>query len=81
VLRQAGDVARQTTDRYGRTVARLEFDGIDASAEQVRAGMAWVFDRNVSDRGLYAMQDDARAAWCGLWGDASPVAPCDWRHN
>jgi len=33
----------RTTDRYGRTVARVECDGMDASAEQVRAGMAWVF--------------------------------------
>jgi endonuclease YncB( thermonuclease family) len=47
----------QTTDRYGRTVARIECDGTDASAEQVRAGMAWVFDRFVADRALYAVQD------------------------
>jgi endonuclease YncB( thermonuclease family) len=53
-------VARRTTDRYGRTVARVECDGIDASAEQIRAGMAWVFDRYVTDRGLYAVQDEAR---------------------
>jgi endonuclease YncB( thermonuclease family) len=29
-----------TTDRFGRTVARVACDGIDASAEQARAGMA-----------------------------------------
>jgi endonuclease YncB( thermonuclease family) len=37
-------------------------NGTDSSAEQVRTGMAWVFDRYVTDRGLYALQDEARSA-------------------
>ena len=45
------------------------------------SGMAWVFDRYVSDRGLYAVQDEARAAQRGLWGDADPVAPWEWRKS
>ncbi|HEX2474397.1 MAG TPA: hypothetical protein VHK01_06620 [Lacipirellulaceae bacterium] len=28
----------------------------DANAEQVRRGMAWVFDRYVNDRSLYPLQ-------------------------
>ena len=51
----------QSKDRYGRTVGRVECDGVDASAEQVRAGMAWVFDRYVKDRSLYKLQDAAKA--------------------
>lgn len=77
--RRAAVVRPRTTDRYGRTVARVECDGIDASAEQVRAGMAWVFDRYVTDRGLYAVQDVARGERRGLWGDAEPVSPWEWR--
>lgn len=72
-------VSVQTKDRYGRSVARVECDGVDASAEQVRAGMAWVFDRYVKDRSLYALQDEARAAGRGLWADVAPVAPWEWR--
>jgi endonuclease YncB( thermonuclease family) len=72
-------VSVRTTDRYGRTVARVECGGIDASAEQVRAGMAWVFDRYVADRALYAVQNEARAARRGLWGDGEPVPPWEWR--
>jgi hypothetical protein len=30
-------------DRYGRTIGRVSCAGIDANAEQVRRGMAWVF--------------------------------------
>ena len=50
-------------------------DGVDANAAQVRAGMAWVFDKYVTDRGLHAAQAEARAAKRGLWADAVPVAP------
>lgn len=69
----------QTTDRYGRTVARVACDGVDTSAEQVRAGMAWVLDKYVTDRSLYALQDAARGERRGLWSDPEAVAPWEWR--
>ena len=71
----------QGKDRYGRTLARVYCDGIDANAEQVRRGMAWVYDRYVTDRSLYGLQDDARAAKRGLWVDPAPVPPWEWRHR
>lgn len=74
-------VKPQTTDRYGRTVARVECDGVDANAEQFRSGMAWVFDRYVIDRSLYAVQDEAKAAKRGLWAESHPVPPWEWRHG
>ena len=66
-------------DRNGRTLGRVWCGGIDANAEQVRRGMAWVFDRYVKDRTLYPLQDAARSARLGLWADAAPVAPWEWR--
>ena len=71
----------QGKDRYGRTLARVYCDGIDANAEQVRRGMAWVYDRYVTDRSLYGLQDEARAARRGLWADPAPVPPWEWRHR
>ena len=76
---KAATVRPQTTDRYGRTVARIECEGTDASVEQVRSGMAWVFDKYVTDRSLYEIQAESRQAKRGLWADASPVAPWAWR--
>lgn len=67
-----------SADRYGRTVARVICGGVDANMEQVRAGMAWVFDR-YNDWTLFGLQRDARAARAGLWGDHQPVAPWEWR--
>ena len=67
------------SDRYGRVVAHVSCNGVDANTEQVRAGMAWVFDRYVTDQRLYTLQEEARAAHRGLWADAQPVAPWEWR--
>ncbi len=68
-------------DRYGRTVARISCAGIDANAEQLRRGMAWVYDRYVTDRALYRLQDDARAVKRGLWAEGQPVPPWEWRKD
>jgi endonuclease YncB( thermonuclease family) len=72
-------VVERGTDRYGRTLGRVYCNGVDANAEQVRRGMAWVFDRFVTDRSLYALQDEARAARRGLWADARAIPPWEWR--
>jgi endonuclease YncB( thermonuclease family) len=66
-------------DRYGRTVAHVTCDGVDANTEQVRTGMAWVFDRFVKDRSLYRLQAEAMAAQRGLWVDPEPIPPWKWR--
>lgn len=39
---------------------------MNANAEQVRRGMAWVFDRYVKDRSLYSLQEQARDARLGV---------------
>ena len=68
-------------DRYGRTLARVNCNGVDVNAEMVRVGMAWVYDKYVTDRSLYALQDAARAARRGLWADPDPMPPWEWRHG
>ncbi len=69
-------------DRYRRTLARLSCDGVDANAEQVRRGYAWVFTRYArANSPLYALQLDAQAAQRGLWADRAPTAPWEWRRR
>jgi endonuclease YncB( thermonuclease family) len=79
----AGKVARvaeRGKDRYGRTVGRVDCANVDANSEQVRRGMAWVFDRYAPARSpLYRLQNEARIERRGLWADPTPVAPWDWR--
>lgn len=70
------------TDRYGRTVAKMTCDGVDANAEQIRRGMAWVYDRYAASRSpLYAIQATAKEARAGLWVDPSPIPPWIWRRQ
>lgn len=71
----------QTVDRYGRSVARVQCKAVDANAEQVRRGMAWVYDRYVVDRTLYRLQTEARDGRMGLWSDADPQPPWDFRQQ
>ena len=78
-FKKSATVVAKSRDRNGRTVARVACAGVDASEEQVHAGMAWVYDKYVTDRALYVVQDQARAARRGLWSDAAPVEPWEWR--
>lgn len=73
-------LADKGEDRYGRTLALVTCDGIDANAGQVRQGMAWVYRKYApKDSPLYAVEGEAKAARQGLWADANPVPPWEWR--
>jgi endonuclease YncB( thermonuclease family) len=78
---QPATVRSTGRDKYGRTLGRVDCAGVDANAEQVRRGMAWVYDRYVTDRSLYALQNEARAAHTGLWADQEPTAPWLYRRQ
>jgi micrococcal nuclease len=80
--RVVADVEEVSRDRYGRTVARVSCGGKDVATSQVRGGMAWVYDRySYPSSPLYPLQEEARVARRGLWADAAPVAPWEWRRN
>ena len=53
-------VLSSSNDRYGRVLGRVYVGQQDVNAEQIRRGMAWVYDRYVTDRGLYRLQTEAR---------------------
>jgi len=68
-----------TKDRYGRTVAHVFVDGKSLSHEIVAAGYGWHYVKYSSDYRLTHLENKARQARLGLWEDAQPVAPWDWR--
>lgn len=71
----------RTTDRYRRTVARVECKGQDASLEQVRSGLAWAYIKYLTDPAIAPVEAEARAAGRGLWSDPHPMPPWQWRHQ
>ena len=72
-------------DRYGRTIGKIIVNGIDANLEQVKAGMAWHYkkyqnEQSLEDRAKYAQaEDQAKMLKRGLWLDAHPIPPWEWR--
>ena len=79
---KAADVVVTGKDRNGRTLADVRCAGTHANAEQVRRGMAWVFDRYAEPYSeLYELQKEARQAARGLWAEAEPVPPWEWRQR
>jgi endonuclease YncB( thermonuclease family) len=59
----------------------------DVNLEQIRAGFAWWYleyakEQTAEDRASYeSAQDDARTRRVGLWKDAKPVPPWEWRRK
>ena len=69
-------------DRYGRTLATVTCAGVDANAEQVKRGWAWVYIQYAPKNSpLYALEREARLEKRGLWVDDEPVPPGDWRQG
>ncbi|EHW4955525.1 thermonuclease family protein [Escherichia coli] len=68
------------TDRYGRIIGHVfTTNGTDASRFMVQSGAAWVYERYNVDESLPALQREAQEQKRGLWVDANPVPPWEWR--
>ena len=73
------DVDISGTDRYGRKLGRLYWQGKDINRELVSAGYAWVYDQYVTDNSFYENQSKAKNTKKGLWEDQNPLEPWNWR--
>lgn len=74
-------------DRYRRNIGKVLVDGLDANLEQINRGMAWHYkayarEQSAVDREAYSNAEKAsKAARRGLWADAAPVPPWEYRHG
>ena len=74
-------------DRYGRHVGKVLAGSSDAGLEQIRAGYAWVYteyanELTAADRNAYQNAErEARRTRNGLWADASPKPPWQFRRG
>ena len=66
-------------DRYGRLLATVEIEGDDLGLRLVAEGLAWHYVQFNNDPLLAAAEQKARVARRGLWADAKPVPPWEWR--
>ena len=71
-------VPERLTDRYGRTVADIQLGSLNVNQQMVKDGYAWAYRRYGGTR--YAPEEKAaRKAKLGLWRDANPIEPSQWR--
>lgn len=74
-------------DRYQRQVCVVMVEDKDANLAQVEAGMAWWYRKysrgqppqQWADHEAAEMQ--AKVGRIGLWADAEPMPPWEWRHR
>lgn len=94
-LGRQADVAVQDRDRYGRAVGTVRCGrlaiapttaGTDtatktANTELVKQGHAWVYAQYNHDPTLPAWEQRARFNRWGLWAQARPTPPWEWRQR
>jgi len=74
------------TDRYGRLLGKVVYQGKDVNLQMVQEGHAWWYRRykrtqSTSDQRAYAQAENtARSGRMGLWG-GNPVAPWEFRRE
>ena len=67
-------------DRYGRVLGEVVLPGGRVLNEElVAAGMAWHYTRYSKDDALARLERQAREARVGVWSEARPVAPWEFR--
>ena len=79
VLHKLVEVDTLAIDKYGRTVALLHDGAMNINEEMVRRGMAWEYSHYHSDRRYIALQQEAQQVKRGLWQQADPMPPWQWR--
>ncbi|CAG9931459.1 thermonuclease family protein [Candidatus Nitrotoga arctica] len=79
VLHKQVRVDSQAMDSYGRMVAQIKVDELNVNYEQVQRGMAWAYSRFNRSKTLLILQNGAMEAKRGLWAQADPIPPKEWR--
>ena len=69
------------TDRYGRHVGWVTVDGTSVNQQLVSLGLAWHYQQYDDRAELAISEDQARSQGRGLWADAAPIAPWEWRRR
>ncbi|MCS4169377.1 endonuclease YncB(thermonuclease family) [Salinibacter ruber] len=73
-------VSVEEIGRYGRAVARIKVQGTDLGAMLIRRGLAWHYRQYAPNATEYArLERQAQNAGRGLWSQANPTAPWEWR--
>lgn len=81
VHEQAVRVEWKERDRYGRTLGHVYLDKRWLNQEMIEEGWGWHYKQYNRDGRLADAEVRARSAKRGLWADADPVAPWEFRRR
>lgn len=72
-------------DRFGRLVSSVFHDGEEVNAQLLRAGLAWYYwwyvDYTPDAARDQTLEYRAQQAGRGLWAQATPIPPWEWRDD
>ncbi len=68
-------------DRYGRSLCKVQVNGLDVNREQIARGMAWMYRQYARDADYSDAEMGAQAHRLGVWRDSDPVPPWDFRRR
>jgi micrococcal nuclease len=71
-------------DRYKRMVAMVFLNGKNVNEEMVRLGLAWAYRRYLDTpygSEFIRVEKEAREKGLGLWNQANPMPPWEFRHS
>ena len=68
-------------DRFGRLIVRLFVGEVEANLRMLELGAAWHYTQFDQSEAYAAAERSARAARRGLWADADPMPPWEWRRR
>jgi endonuclease YncB( thermonuclease family) len=85
IANQTVEIRKQKSDQYRRIVGDVFSDGKDIGLEQIKNGFAWHYkqfqkEQSLENRKFYTdAEDQAKSSGLGLWQDAQPMPPWDYR--
>lgn len=80
VFHQTVTIIPVDVDRYGRLVAEVILpNGDSLNQALVAAGLAWWYRKYSDDEELAQLEEEARQSGRGLWADADPIPPWEFR--
>lgn len=79
IFRQSVQIDIKGTDRYGREIGTVYLNGQDINRQMVEIGYAWSY-RRYPQKDYNEVEKVARKQKLGLWKDAHPIYPEDYRH-
>ena len=79
IFNQKVTIEVKSRDKYRRVVGMVIVGDKNINEIMLAEGYAWHFIRYDKNKAWANLQDQARRAKKGLWRDANPVAPWDYR--